>query len=101
MPQSDQQRLLDIMMGGLCNPDSSVGVYATRPEDYDIFSFYLQPLLRAYHGIEGDVRQKHDWDIPLNKYLLTSIIPNTKNVSMRARVARNVIGWNLPPRMTK
>ena len=31
LPQEDQKRLLDVMMGGLCNPDSSVGVYATRP----------------------------------------------------------------------
>lgn len=29
------------MMGGLENDDSNVGAYATRPEDYDIFSFYL------------------------------------------------------------
>lgn len=51
LPQPDQQRLLDVMMGGLCNGDSSVGVYATRPEDYDNFSFYLEPLIRDYHGI--------------------------------------------------
>ena len=31
----------DIIMGGLENDDSSVGAYATRPEDYDRFSFYL------------------------------------------------------------
>ena len=41
LSQGDQKRLLDIMMGGLCNSDSSVGVYATRPEDYDVFNFYL------------------------------------------------------------
>ena len=46
MPQEDQQRLLDIMMGGLCNDDSGVGAYATRPEDYDVFSFYLEPLIK-------------------------------------------------------
>lgn len=51
LPQNEQQRLLDVMMGGLCNGDSSVGVYATRPEDYDAFSFYLEPLIREYHGI--------------------------------------------------
>ena len=39
------------MMGGLCNEDSSVGVYATRPEDYDEFDFYLEPLIRDYHKI--------------------------------------------------
>jgi len=46
LPEQDKVRLLDVMMGGLCNPDSSVGAYATRPEDYDVFSFYLEPLIR-------------------------------------------------------
>ena len=46
LPQPDQQRLLDIMMGGLENDDSSVGAYATRPEDYDQFGFYLEPLIK-------------------------------------------------------
>jgi arginine kinase len=45
------------MMGGLENDDSSVGAYATRPEDYDQFSFYLEPLIRTYHGIEGNTKQ--------------------------------------------
>jgi creatine kinase len=89
------------MMGGLSNSDSSVGAYATRPEDYDAFSFYLEPLIREYHGIQGDTKQQHDWNIPVGKYLLTSIDPNLKSVSMRARVARNVKGWNLPPSMSK
>jgi len=44
-------------MGGLENDDSSVGVYATRPEDYDLFSFYFEPLIREYHEIQGDTRQ--------------------------------------------
>ena len=101
LPQADQQRLLDVMMGGLCNDDSSVGVYATNPGDYDSFSFYLEPLIRTYHGIEGDTKQVHDWDIPTGKYLLTNIDPSLKSVSMRARVARNVKGWNLPPSMDK
>lgn len=89
------------MMGGLCNEDSSVGVYATRPEDYDNFSFYLEPLIRAYHKIEGDTKQVHDWDIPVGKYLLKECNPSLEKVSMRARVARNVKGWNLPPSMDK
>lgn len=44
------------MIGGLSNDDSSVGVYATRPEDYDRFAFYLQPLIREYHKIEGETK---------------------------------------------
>ena len=53
------------MMGGLCNDDSSMGAYATRPEDYDVFSFYLEPLIREYHKIEGNTKQEHDWKIPV------------------------------------
>ena len=45
------------MMGGLCNDDSSVGAYATRPADYDDFSFFLEPLIREYHKIEGGTKQ--------------------------------------------
>lgn len=75
LPDPDQQRLLDIMMGGLCNADSSVGAYATRPEDYDVFSLYLEPLIREYHKIEGQTKQEHDWKIPVGEYVLTKIDP--------------------------
>lgn len=78
LPQDQQQRLLDVMMGGLSNDDSSVGVYATSPEDYDTFAFFLEPLIRAYHGIEGDTKQVHDWSIPVGEYLLTKIDPSLK-----------------------
>ena len=88
-------------MGGLCNDDSGVGAYATRPQDYDTFSFLLEPLTREYHGISGDTKQTHDWNIPVGEYLLTKIDPKLEKVSMRARVARNVKGWNLPPSMDK
>jgi creatine kinase len=101
LPDEDQQRILDIMMGGLENDDSSVGAYATRPEDYDNYGFYLEPLIKEYHKIEGNTKQEHDWNIPVGQYLLTKIDPKLSNVSMRARVARNVAGWNLPPKMNK
>ena len=101
LPEEEKHRLLDVMMGGLCNDDSGVGAYATRPEDYDVFSFYLEPLIRTYHGIEGNTKQEHDWKIPVGEYVLTKIDPKLEKVSMRARVARNVKGWNLPPSMDK
>ena len=88
-------------MGGLENDDSGVGVYATSPADYDTFAFYLEPLIRDYHGIQGETKQEHNWDVPIGEYLLTNIDPSLVNISMRARVARNVAGWNLPPKMTK
>ena len=61
------------MIGGLANDDASCGAYATRPEDYERFSMLLEPLLREYHGIVGDIKQKHDWNIPVGEYMLTEI----------------------------
>ena len=78
LDNDNQQRLLDVLLGGLCNDDSSVGAYATRPEDYDNFGFYLEPLIRAYHGIEGDTKQTHDWNIPVGEYVLTKIDSSLK-----------------------
>jgi arginine kinase len=101
LSQENQQVLLDIIMGGLENDDSGVGAYATSPQDYDTFAFFLEPLIREYHGIQGNTVQEHNWDIPVGEYLLTNIHPSLTNVSMRARVARNVKGWNLPPKMNK
>lgn len=101
LPEQDQQRLLDIMIGGLANEDASVGVYATRPEDFVEFQEYLEPIIREYHGISGDTRQEHDWDIPVGTYELVRIHPSLERVSMRARVARNVNGWNLPSSMNQ
>lgn len=101
LPQELQQRLLDVMVGGLSNEDSNVGVYATSPEDYERFAPYLEPIIREYHGIQGETKQQHDWNIPVGEYLLTNISPHLEHVSMRARVARNVAGWNLPSSMNK
>ncbi len=94
-----QLRLLDIMLGGLCNEDSNVGVYISNAEDLEIFAKYLTPIIRDYHKIEGEVSQEHNWDIPVGEYLLDTIDSSLANVSMRARVARNVAGWNMPSAM--
>lgn len=88
-------------MSGLESNYSTIGVYATRPEDYDRYEFYLEPLIKEYHKIEENTKQEHDWDISVGEYLLTNISPSLTNISMRARVARNVVGWNLTTKMTK
>jgi len=67
--------LLDIIKGALFNEDTSIGIYATRPDDYDFFGFYLEPLIREYHKIEGATKQTHDWNIPVGEYVLTKIDP--------------------------
>jgi creatine kinase len=99
LPREMQLRLLDIIISGLANDDAQVGAYLTRPQDLEDFAFYLDRIVREYHGIVGDTRQEHDWDIPVGEYELTRIDPGFGKVSMRARVARNVDGWNLPSAM--
>ena len=61
----------------------------------------METLIRDYHKIEGATKQEHDWNIPVGEYVLTKISPKLQKVSMRARVARNVKGFNLPPSMNK
>ena len=61
----------------------------------------METLIRDYHKIEGATKQTHDWNIPVGEYVLTKISPKLQKVSMRARVARNVKGFNLPPSMNK
>ena len=100
LSHEDQHRLLNVTLSGLSNDDASVGAYAMRTEDYEAFAPWLEPLIREYHGIDGDTKQEHDWDIPVGEYLLTKIDSSLTEVSMRARVARNVSGWNLPSSMT-
>jgi creatine kinase len=101
LSDAQQQRLLNVMIAGLCNSDASIGVYATSPEDYSDFGFFLEPLIRDYHAIDGSARQSHNWQTPLGKFVLTEIDPNFEAVSMRARVARTVRRWKLPPSMSK
>jgi len=99
----DQQRLLKIIATGIENPDSAMGAYAMNPQDYDFFTPQLDPMIRDFHGIAGDVEiaQKHDWDLAGAKCDLGLIDQRLKDVSMRVRVARNVASFPLPGAMSK
>ncbi len=43
---------------GTYNPDSKVGCYAMRPEDYDTLRGFFAPLIAEYHGAAG---RHHGW----------------------------------------
>lgn len=96
-----QIEFVKMLLSGLVNADSSMGVYAQKPEDYTRFGWYFDPILADYHAIPEGVTQESDWNIPIGEYLLDQIDHTLTNVSMRARVARNVEGWNLPSSMDK
>ncbi|CAK73176.1 unnamed protein product (macronuclear) [Paramecium tetraurelia] len=92
LSREDQQRPLDIMIAGLTNDDSSGGIAATRPEDYDFFLFYLETHIREYQKIEGQTKQGMTGLSLLVNMFLQRQIQNLK---------KNVAGYNLPSSMDK
>ncbi|MBW2461212.1 MAG: arginine kinase [Deltaproteobacteria bacterium] len=95
-----QRRLARIIATGWQNPDSTMGAYAMHPDDYDLFRPYLDKLIRAYHHIEGEMKQVSDWDLGDGMDLRT-IDPDLDDVSMRVRVCRNLSDFPLPGAMTR
>lgn len=98
-----RERLLKIVATGIKNPDSQMGAYAMRPDDYDLFSPMLDKMIRDYHGIADgvEIAQKHNWDSSVNQCDLGAIDKKLNDVSMRVRVARNVSNFPLPGAMSK
>lgn len=98
-----QQQLTKIILTGIKNPDSQMGCYAMNPQDYDLFSPMLDPMIRDFHAISpsAELFQQHDWNTNIESCDLVEIDPCLKDVSMRVRVARNVSTFPLPGAMTK
>lgn len=103
LDDSSRQQLIKIISSGLENPNSQMGSYAMNPQDYDLFSPMLDPMIRDFHAISDkvDISQKHDWDSSAVPCDLAEIDSKLTNVSMRVRVARNVSTFPLPGAMTK
>lgn len=98
-----QQQLFRIILTGIKNPDSKMGSYAMNPQDYDVFSPILDPMIRDFHTIspEVEISQNHDWNTSAVTCDLGVIDSRLKDISMRVRVARNVSTFPLPGAMTK
>ena len=103
-----QERFSKIIATGVQNSDSIMGAYAMYPDDYDVFKPYLNQLICAYHGIDGEVHHVSDWKkdsgetATKNPALdLCSIDPSFQNISMRVRVGRNLSDFPLPGAMNK
>ena len=85
---------------GIDNPDSGLGCYAMTPLDYQKFSGFFDKVIRDYHGDETGCK-KHitDWNTEGVDYDVGKL--GQKELSMRVRVGRNLVGFNLPGRMTQ
>jgi creatine kinase len=85
---------------GLDNPDSGLGCYAMTPEDYCRFRGFFDNVIRDYHGDEsGEKRHVTDWNIEDKSFDVKRL--GLDKLSMRVRVGRNLIGFNLPGNMNR
>lgn len=98
-----QQRLLAIVRSGFENSDSGMGCYAMRPDDYDTFNAFFDPVIRDYHGANADAVHETDWDTSAigSKGVLDVTKLGLKELSMRVRVGRNLAAFNLPGSMDR
>lgn len=85
---------------GLDNPDSGLGCYAMTPKDYSKFGAFFDKVIRDYHGDEsGDKKHITDWNVDDADYDVKKL--GQDELSMRVRVGRNLVGFNLPGEMDK
>jgi len=86
---------------GIENPDSGLGCYAMTPTDYTKFNGFFDLVIRDYHGdVIGDKVHVTNWTMKEGvDYDVQKLGQN--ELSMRVRVGRNLIDFNLPGKMNK
>jgi creatine kinase len=111
LPADLQKRLIKICKSGAENVDSSVGMYAMSPDDYDLFNEYFSKVIRDYHKIKGKIHHITNWDLKSQEKRLDEMgCPDGRldlaklglgTTSMRVRVGRNLATFPLPGAMTR
>lgn len=98
-----QDVLVKCTQTGIDNPDSTTGCYAMTPSDYEVFSDFFDPVIRAYHKAPKDAVHVTDWDASnVGKGGVLDVTDlGLDELSMRVRVGRNLKSFNLPGSMTK
>ena len=97
---SDLTVFYKIVKTGIDNPDSSLGCYAMSPLDYSKYGGFFDKVIRDYHGDEtGDKKHITDWNVEGADYDVKKL--GQEELSMRVRVGRNLLGFNLPGEMDK
>ena len=90
--------LIRCVRSGTYNPDSGVGCYAMRPEDYDELRGFFAPLIADYHGVPEGTPQPDDWTAEPNLDIAALGLGPS---SARVRVGRNLASFPLPGAMSK
>lgn len=103
-PEKDRQVLYKCVRTGFDNPDSEVGCYAMRPDDYEVFGKHFDKVIIGYHKpASEDAMHVTDWDasdVGENGVLDVSKL-GLDELSMRVRVGRNLTQFNLPGNMDR
>lgn len=86
---------------GIENIDSGLGCYAMTPEDYSKFGGFFDKVIRDYHLGDPSAEKVHvtDWNTDGADFDVRKLGQN--ELSMRVRVGRNLVGFNLPGKMEK
>ncbi|KAL7548350.1 hypothetical protein ACHAWF_011636 [Thalassiosira exigua] len=70
------------------------------PADYSKFGGFFDAVIRDYHGdVSGDKKHITDWNVDGADYDVKKL--GQDELSMRVRVGRNLLGFNLPGEMDK
>lgn len=87
---------------GIENPDSGLGCYAMKPNDYETFGPFFSKVIGEYHKGDPAFNGTHvtDWNTGDKKFDLQEI-GLKEELSMRVRVGRNLTKYNLPGAMDK
>jgi hypothetical protein len=98
---AEQETLWKCAKTGIENEDSGLGCYAMTPDDYFKFGGFFDKVIRDYHGDEtGQKKHETDWNTDGNTdYDVKKL--GQEELSMRVRVGRNLVGFNLPGAMDK
>lgn len=70
------------------------------PDDYSTFHGFFDAVIRDYHGdATGEKKHETDWETGDTDYDVKKL--GQEELSMRVRVGRNLVGFNLPGKMDK
>jgi protein-arginine kinase len=93
--------LEDIIRSGFENADGDIGIYAGDEDCYHQFSKLFNPIIQDYHHYQPRDKHPKNLDDSALESLPNLDPENTRILSTRIRVGRNLDGYALPPAISK
>jgi len=104
LSEDDQKTFYKCIKTGLDNEESGLGCYAMKPTDYETFGAFFDKVIGDYHKGDPAFSGSHEtsWDtskIGEGGVIDFKTLGLENELSMRVRVGRNLVGYNLPGMM--